>query len=144
MNMRGLCAGLVLIFPLIFTVTACASTAKETPKAAPAKVAETSTTGPNSITLTQRAAERLGITLSPVRDGGGDTLALPYSAVVYHSDGTSWVFTNPQTLVYLRVPVVVDRIQGDTAYVHQGPAAGTSIVTAGSAELFGAELGIGK
>ena len=36
--------------------------------------------------------------------------------------------------------IEVDRIDGDTAHLTEGPEAGTSVVTLGAAELFGAEF----
>ena len=36
----------------------------------------------------------------------------------------------------------MDRVDGDTAYLLAGPAAGTKVVTVGVPELFGAEYGV--
>jgi len=40
--------------------------------------------------------------------------------------------------------ISVEFIDGDRAVLSEGPPAGTEVVTDGAAELFGAELGIGK
>ena len=68
---------------------------------------------------------------------------VPYAAVLYDLNGETWVFTNPEPLVYVRAPITVDYIEGDLAVLSEGPPAGTEIVTAGASELYGAETGIG-
>jgi len=69
---------------------------------------------------------------------------LPYSAIIYDVKGDTWVYTNPEPLVYMRAPIKIDYIADRMAYLTEGPAAGVSVVTNGSAELYGAETGVGK
>jgi len=99
------------------------------------------------LTLTQRATQRLGIRTTLLRraPGGGETgrTLVPYSALIYEPDGGTWVYTNPSKLVFVRAKVTVDRIEGDRALLTSGPPIGTSVVTVGSAELYGAEFGVG-
>ena len=87
------------------------------------------------VALSARAAERLGI-----ETGAGATV-IPYSAVLYDLRGETWVYTNPESLVFVRHRVQVDRIDGTRAVLRDGPPAGTTIVTVGGAELLAAELG---
>jgi hypothetical protein len=68
---------------------------------------------------------------------------IPYAAVLYDLHGETWVYTSLEPLVYVRHPIVVDYIDGDLAVLSEGPPAGTEVVMAGAAELFGAESGIG-
>lgn len=68
---------------------------------------------------------------------------VPYAAVIYGVHGETWVYTNPEPLVYVRAPVTVEYIEGDLAVLLEGPPVGTAVVTAGGAELFGAESGVG-
>jgi hypothetical protein len=68
---------------------------------------------------------------------------IPYAAVIYDPSGETWIYTNPELLTYIRHPIVVDYIEGDQAILMEGPSAGTIVVTAGSAELYGEEFGIG-
>jgi hypothetical protein len=68
---------------------------------------------------------------------------VPYAAVLYDAQGETWVYTNPEKLVFVRTQVKIDRIDGDVALLLEGPPSGTSIVTVGLAELFGAETGVG-
>ena len=46
-------------------------------------------------------------------------------------------------LVYLRAEITIDEITGETAVLSAGPPIGTSVVTTGAAELYGAEIGVG-
>lgn len=69
---------------------------------------------------------------------------VPYSAIIYDVKGDTWVYTNPEPLVFVRAPVQVDYIAGQTAYLTDGPATGVKIVINGTAELYGAETGVGK
>ena len=93
----------------------------------------------HSLKVGQRA--RVEFTL---QGNGASHKLVPYSAVIYDVKGATWVYTNPEGKVYLRQPVKVDYIKGQLAYLSEGPAAGTSVVTRGVAELYGAETGVGK
>lgn len=114
----------------------------------PAKLDSTDVKGIMRVTLESRAAERLGITTSTVKDvvvqGSGRTATrirkvLPYAALMYDTKGDTWMFTNPEPLVYVRQQVVVEDIEGDQVFLSAGPPAGTAVVTVGAAELMGAE-----
>lgn len=98
------------------------------------------------VTLTQRAVERLGIEVGEVAEqsgSGSGGLAVPYSAIIYDTEGNTWVYTNPEGSVYVREPVAVERMDGDTAIVSEGPDVGTKVVTVGGAMLYGTEIGVG-
>jgi len=69
---------------------------------------------------------------------------VPYSAVIYGVHGETWVYTNPEPLVFVREPIVIDYIHEDWAILSEGPAAGTDIVIVGGTELFGTETGVSK
>jgi hypothetical protein len=101
----------------------------------------------NRLTLTARAAERLAIATAPMAEAqvtraGSTTLrkVVPYSAVLYDSTNHTWVYTNPQPLVYVRAGITIDYFDGDQAVVTEGPDVGTTVVTVGAAELFGTEF----
>jgi multidrug efflux pump subunit AcrA (membrane-fusion protein) len=68
---------------------------------------------------------------------------VPYSAVVYGANGDAYVYTTTEPLVYVRQRVVIESIEKDKAILTEGPPSGTQVVTAGAAELFGAETGVG-
>ncbi|GAA1751283.1 hypothetical protein [Agromyces humatus] len=93
----------------------------------------------SSLTLTPQAIERLGLETAEVEAGDGG-LTVPYAALIYDHDGDTWVYTTTEPEVFIRAAVVVDRIDGETAHLSEGPEPGTSVVTLGAAELFGAEF----
>jgi len=64
---------------------------------------------------------------------------MPYAALLYDTEGETWIFANTKPLTYERQQIKVDRIDGDKAVLAEGPAVGTLVVTTGAAELFGAE-----
>ena len=93
--------------------------------------------------LTARAVQRLGIQTQPVQPGGAAAQEdIPYSAVVYDHDGSTWTYVNNATRTYERKPITVTDINGDLALLSAGPPAGTQVVTVGAAELLGTEYNI--
>jgi hypothetical protein len=96
--------------------------------------------------LTERAVQRLGILTQPVRPtataGQPAHEVIPYSAVVYDTDGSTWAYVNTAARTYERKPITVTEIDGTTALLSAGPAAGTAVVTVGAAELLGTEYDI--
>jgi outer membrane murein-binding lipoprotein Lpp len=101
------------------------------------------------VRLTAAAAKRLGIRTQPVQElvvggTGSPRSTIPSVAVIYDPEGKTWAYTNPQPLLFVRVPVVVVLVQGDRAILTQGPAVGTPVVTVGAALLLGAETGVGE
>lgn len=108
----------------------------------PAQVAPIPGTDLARVTLTKQAAQRLGITTVPVV--AEPALVVPYAAVIYDTNGSTWVYTNPAPLAYVRHRISINRITGEQAVLSDGPAVGTPVVTTGAAELFGAERGVGK
>ncbi|HSV68272.1 MAG TPA: hypothetical protein VLJ59_20585 [Mycobacteriales bacterium] len=98
------------------------------------------------VILAPEAAQRLGVRTEAVRSapaGGEARTVIPFAAVFYDADGITWTFTSPTKLTFVRQRITVDRIEGDLAYLREGPALGTAVVTVGAAELFGAEYGVG-
>ena len=98
--------------------------------------------------LTGRAIQRLGIVVQPVRAAPavkgqtGVREVMPYSAVVYDTDGSAWTYTNTAARTYVRQPITIAAIQGGIAVLSAGPPVGTAVVTVGAAELLGTEYDI--
>ena len=67
---------------------------------------------------------------------------MPYSAVIYDPSGKPYVFTNIRPLTYVEVPITVQRISGNSAYLTAGPPAGAKVVTVGAEELYGVQTGV--
>lgn len=111
---------------------------------APVKVASVSTQAagvPGIVTLADAAVQRLGLTTAPVTARPGGT-SVPYGALVYEADGSSWVFVQTAPRSYQRARVQVAGITGDRVSLTSGPPVGTDVVTVGAAELVGVEIGI--
>ncbi len=139
---RHLSGAMVMACLICGTVAACGEAPEDAPAATGLEAAtleEVDGQEVSRITLTQKAAERLGLTTGAVEgpDGG---LRIPYSALIYDASGGTWVYTNPEPLVFVRAPVSVERIEAPTVKLASGPQPGTQIVTVGAAELLGAEL----
>ena len=64
---------------------------------------------------------------------------VPYGAVLYSADGTTFTYTSPTPRVFVRAPITVARIDGDEVILRRGPPVGTQVVTVGSQELYGSE-----
>jgi hypothetical protein len=45
-------------------------------------------------------------------------------------------------LVFIRHQISIDRVEGESAILSEGPDAGTKVVTVGAAELIGTEFGV--
>jgi hypothetical protein len=102
--------------------------------------------GLSQVTLTAEAAKRIDLQTAVVRtegEGAAERTIVPYSAIVYETDGETWVYASTDDLSFVREHVSVEEIDGDRAVLSEGPPAGTEVVTVGVAELFGAEHGIG-
>jgi hypothetical protein len=101
---------------------------------------------PSRLTLSPKAAGRLGVEAVAVAEevvDGATRAVVPYAAVLYDATGATWAYTNPEGLVFVRAPLTVERIDGDTAILVSGPPVGTRVVTVGAPELWGAETGVG-
>jgi hypothetical protein len=100
------------------------------------------------VLLTARAEQRLGIATQPVRVAAGPSgrhgsyEVIPYSAVVYDNDGSTWTYVNTTGRTFVRQPIVINAIQGSEAVLNRGPAVGAAVVTVGAPELLGTEYDI--
>lgn len=96
---------------------------------------------PGVITLSEAAENRLDVQTAQVTQGGSGTV-IPYAAVVYEADGSSWAFVRTEPQTYQRAAIAISTITGDQVALTSGPPAGTEVVTVGAAELVGVEIGI--
>lgn len=101
------------------------------------------------VTLTAKAAERLGIETVSVSEewvARSDSVqkVVPYASVIYGLQGETWLFINIEPLVFVRYLISIDYIDGGLAVLSEGPPLDTKVVTVGVAELYGIDTGIGK
>ena len=127
---------------LAFAGSSGGSTNEE--EAQPAVVEPTGTDGVSRVVLSQSAAERLNVQTAPVTSVRLNRMvrgAIPYTAVIYDTNGDAWTYTSPEPLVYVRQDLEVVRVRGGEAILARGPPTGTSVVTVGQVELWGVEYG---
>jgi hypothetical protein len=135
----------VLLILIASTLAACGQEAAAPTKIEAVHLEEIGDTDIHRITLTEKAAERLGIETAAVREesvNGAQRTVVPYAAILYDIQGGTWIFTNPEPLVFIREAITVDHIEGDMVVLTEGPAVGTNVVTVGVAELYGADTGV--
>src|SRR3954454_3057157 len=139
---------LVLLMAVCLPVSACRKMETETSDEGddkPATVVHQEDKHPDQpaiVTLTEDAEKRIDLQTARIEDkdiNGAKQKVMPYSALLYDTEGETWTFTNAEPLTYVRQKIKVDRIDGDSAILAQGPAAGTTVVTVGAAELYGSE-----
>ena len=131
---------IVILLVLIgLQLTACSAKSETPKKVDPVKLEPIEGTDFKRVILTEKAAERINVQTAAV---SGTTI--PYAAVLYDTEGNTWVYTNPEPLIFVRMPIVVDRIEGEQAILSQGLDSGITVVTLGVSELYGAETGVSK
>ena len=122
-------------------------------KIEPAHIEHLENSDLSKLTLTEKAAERIDIKIGEVTEealpnannyeGGSTQKVVPYASIIYDANGGTWVYTNPEPLVFLRHEIKIDRIEGDKVYVHEGPPTGTKVAIQGVSELYGTEYHVG-
>jgi hypothetical protein len=112
-------------------------------KILPARVEATNDAKIMKVTLTPKAAERLGIVIDEVRADPSGRLIVPYASVLYDLTGKTWVYISADPLTFVRGAVVIDTIKGDNVYLTDGPPAGTKVLATGVPQVFGTEVKVG-
>jgi hypothetical protein len=130
---------IVVLIMVGLQLSACAPKSEAVEKIAPSKLEPIEGTELSRVILTEKAAERLGI--ETVSASGNE---VPYAAVIYDIEGNTWVYTNPAPLTFVRAPIVIDFIEGDTAVLSEVLDSNTTVVTVGVSELYGTETGVSK
>jgi hypothetical protein len=134
-----------LLTAAALALAAC-STAPATDLAPPATVVPVKGSDIPRLELAPSAVQRLGIQTQPVTAAApgtaGATEVIPYPAIVYDTDGSSWAYVALTPDTYVRRPITVTVIRGDAALLSTGPPVGAQVVTVGTAELLGTEYNI--
>jgi hypothetical protein len=147
--MRHLRWNVIAALLMAASVVGCAkSTTEPTATGQAAKLVDVPGSDLKAVELSDEAAKRIGLETASVREavssGGPSHSVIPYAAVLYDAAGDTWAYSTSQSGRFMRVPLTIDRIQGDDAFLSSGPAIGTAVVTVGAAELFGAESTFGE
>ncbi len=132
----------VLIVGLV-SLSACSDTASEDAGGDPAaEVEDIQGSELKRVTLTKEAADRIDLKTEKVKKVSAG-LEIPYGAVLYDPDGTTWAFVKVKGLSFERKSITVANIVGNVASLTKGPDEGAEVVTLGAAQLYGAEIGVG-
>ena len=130
----------MVVMPMaVLPLLSCQQAESSTSGTPPARVEHIEGSQLSRVILTEKAAERLGVQTVEIEDAS----IVPYSAVLYDANGDTWVYTNPERLVFVRHLIRIESIQGDVAVLTDGPEEGSLVVTVGAAELFGTEFEVG-
>jgi hypothetical protein len=108
---------------------------------------------PEHIVLSADGAQRIGLQTAPARPSSGGARAgqggrgasdvvIAAAAIVYDPSGRTYAFVSPAPLTFVAVPVTVDHISGESAFLLRGPRVGAEVVTVGAEELFGVQTGV--
>ena len=131
-----------ILVTLVFAgllLSACGPTEATTEKISPSKLEPIEGTDLSKVILTEKAAERIGIETVPASG-----TEVPYAAVIYDIEGNTWIYTSPEPMTFVREPIVIDHIEGDTAVLAESLASELNVVTVGVIELYGTETGVSK
>ena len=90
-----------------------------------------------------RPGQRVSVRV-PLRTQRASSLVVPRAAVLHDAFGGTWVYEARDGARSSAAASPLADIVGDTRRAATGPPAGTRVVTAGAAELFGTEFGVGK
>lgn len=132
----------LLLVTLIFAgllLAACGPKESTLEKVVPSKLEPIEGTDLSKVILTEKAAERIGV--ETVSASGNE---VPYAAVIYDTQGNTWIYTQPEPLTFVRELIVIDRIEGDTAFLAESLSSEFNVVTVGVAEIYGTETGVSK
>jgi hypothetical protein len=130
---------LMVMMVVALGLAACGPKTPTIEKIDPSRTEEIEGSDLKLVILTEKAAERIGVETVPVSGQ-----VVPYSAVIYDIEGNTWVYTNPSPLTFVRAPIIIDRIDGDQAFLAQELETQDPIVTVGVIEIYGAETGVSK
>jgi hypothetical protein len=157
----------VIVVVLGAALAGCGGSSSTPSVPASGQLVDASTTSPGHIILSALGAQRIGLQTASVHAvpraaptvkttvvGGvkhttttpapkpADSSIIPYAAVIYDPSGKTYAFTNTAPLTYTEVPITVDRISGNSAYLKAGPKAGQKVVSVGAEELYGVQTGV--
>ena len=130
---------LLLLLIAALGLAACGPKTSTTEKINPSSLEPIEGSDLQRVILTEKAAQRIGVETVPASE-----TTIPYAAVIYDTEGNTWVYTNPEPLTFVRAPIVIDRIEGDQAFLAEKLETDAPIVTVGVIEIYGTETGVSK
>jgi hypothetical protein len=95
--------------------------------------------GHHIITFTKLGAERADVATTKVTRAGGHN-ELPYAALLYNADGSTFVYTATGPLTYQYTPIHLLKVVDTRIQFSNGPKPGTPVVTSGVPQVHGADI----
>lgn len=125
------------------TLASCSQPEAVAADSGPVRLEEVPGSDIKKVVFTEEAQEAIGVKTAVVTAGPTQgQLTMPYAAVLYYTDGSTWTYVVSEERSYVRRPVTVATISGDVATLTAGPEAGSAVVVVGAPEILGAELEI--
>jgi hypothetical protein len=135
--------GVAAVLVVVLALGACGAEVESELAQSPIQIEEIEGSDTSRITLSESAAERLDIQTASVASSGNG-FVVPSAAVNIDPSGVYWVYTSPDSLVFIREQLSNAHEEGLQTFFDIGPGLGMAVVTTGVPELYGAEIGIGK
>jgi hypothetical protein len=133
---------LVAIAAVLAVGLAACGSSSDPPIPVSGRLVGRSASSPGQIVLSALGAQRIGVQTAVARAAPRARASIPYSAVVYDPSGRTYAFTNTAPLTYVEVPITIDHISGEEAFLARGPRPGAKIVSVGAEELYGVQTGV--
>ena len=95
--------------------------------------------GHHIVTLTPLGARQAGVQTTAVT-GSKLLRELPYEALLYGADGTTFVYPVEGKLTFRYMEITLEKVVGKTIYFSEGPEVGTEVATQGVPQIHGADI----
>lgn len=144
-RLRTACTGLLLITAGVVSLSGCGGSSSSSYSSEtashhePAKIEPIKGTDVMRVIFSAEGAERVGLKTEAVRQEGQE-LVVPYGAIIYDAEGNAYAYTAPKPLTFVRQKIEIDRFEGNSVMLSDGPSSGTEVVTVGTAEVYGTEF----
>jgi hypothetical protein len=139
---RATALALLAIAPALALGACAEAEPAETSHYEPAKLAAIKDSDVKQVTFTAEGAKRVGLEFGEVRSTEGGPV-IPYASILYDAKGSTFTYTSPKPLTFVRQEIVVRRIDGNNVQLAKGPPIGTKVVTVGATEVLGSEFEVG-
>ena len=123
-------------------LSGCAATSSDTSQPPTAQLVHVAGSSEPNIVLTPLGAQRIGLETQVVTVAASGQATLPYTALLYESNGQAAVYVESGQLTFTRHFVTVTTIVGSTVTVRSGVTPGDRVATDGSEELYGVQNGV--
>lgn len=125
-------------------LSGCATSGSTAPQPPTVQLVHVPGSSQPNVVLTPLGAQRIGLETQVVTVAASGQATLPYTALLYESNGQAVVYVQVSPLAFARHSVNVASITGSTVTVTSGVTPGDRVATDGSEELLGVQSGVGE